>query len=235
MGCCEPARNTSKGRQVFAAASRRGHRARLYRPRTTGGAAERLATPFGSMIMITVPSPRIVVPEKAAMWRSFDDIGLITISSVWNTPSTTTPKIWLPTCSHDNEACGRSRCSIETAGFPSDGQRQQFIAQAQHRRVFDAFDAVLPAADGAHQVRARESCGIAKRSPPASTMSAETIASVSGILIVNVVPGPGADFKSTVPPICSMLARTTSMPTPRPEMLVTCAGSGEARHEDQVA
>ena len=54
-------------------------------------------------------------------------------------------------------------------------------------------------------------------------MSAETIASVSGILIVNVVPAPGVDFRSTVPPICSMLARTTSMPTPRPEMLVIVA------------
>ena len=31
------------------------------------------------------------------------------------------------------------------------------------------------------------------------------------------------DFRSTVPPICSILLRTTSMPTPRPEMLVTFA------------
>ncbi len=62
------------------------------------------ATPFGSTIMITEPSPRIVVPENAAMWRSFDDIGLMTISSVWNTPSTTMPKIWLPTWVDDDEA-----------------------------------------------------------------------------------------------------------------------------------
>ena len=34
-------------------------------------------------------------------------------------------------------------------------------------------------------------CGMAKRSPPASTISAETIASVSGILMVKVVPWPG--------------------------------------------
>ena len=38
--------------------------------------------PFGSMIMITEPSPRMVVPENTAMCRSFDDIGLMTISSV---------------------------------------------------------------------------------------------------------------------------------------------------------
>ncbi len=38
--------------------------------------------PFGSMIMITVPSPRMVVPENTVMCRSRDDSGLITISSV---------------------------------------------------------------------------------------------------------------------------------------------------------
>ena len=62
---------------------------------------------------------------------------------------------------------------------------------------------------------------MAKRSPPASTISAETIASVSGILMVKVVPCAGTDFTSMVPPIWSMLLRTTSMPTPRPETLVT--------------
>ncbi len=55
------------------------------------------AAPFGSMIMITEPSPRMVLPENMAMWRSLLDIGLTTISSVWNTPSTTMPKVWLPT------------------------------------------------------------------------------------------------------------------------------------------
>ena len=32
-----------------------------------------------------------------SMCRSLVDIGLTTISSVWNTPSTTMPKVWLPT------------------------------------------------------------------------------------------------------------------------------------------
>jgi len=49
------------------------------------------------MIMITAPSPRMVLPENMSMWRSLVDIGLTTISSVWNTPSTTMPKVWLPT------------------------------------------------------------------------------------------------------------------------------------------
>ena len=65
------------------------------------------------------------------------------------------------------------------------------------------------------------SCGKAKRSPAISTIRAATIASVSGILITKLVPLPGADTTSTVPPICSILLRTISMPTLRPEMLVT--------------
>ena len=47
------------------------------------------------------------------------------------------------------------------------------------------------------------------------------MASVSGIFILTVVPRPGRLSMSTVPPIFSMLVRTTSMPTPRPEKCVT--------------
>jgi len=35
--------------------------------------------------MITAPSPRMVLPENMSMGRSLVDIGLTTISSVWNT------------------------------------------------------------------------------------------------------------------------------------------------------
>ena len=66
-------------------------------------------------------------------------------------------------------------------------------------------------------------CGMANRSPAHSTISAETIASVSGILMTKVEPLPTALFSSIVPPIFSILVRTTSMPTPRPETLVTAA------------
>ena len=47
------------------------------------------------------------------------------------------------------------------------------------------------------------------------------MASVSGILIEKVEPLPATDFRSTDPPISSMLLRTTSMPTPRPDTFVT--------------
>ncbi len=101
-------------------------------------------------------------------------------------------------------------------------QRQQAIAQAQHRRMPSMISIRVSA------VRARRTssttliCGIAKRSPPPPTISAETMASVSGILIVKVVPLPAhAVAARSVPPIFSMLVLTTSMPTPRPETAVT--------------
>ena len=75
----EPARNTSIDTILSAAA-----------PRTSASSAASSlsnvpiawAMPLGSMIMITEPSPRIVLPENIAMWRSLVDIGLTTISSV---------------------------------------------------------------------------------------------------------------------------------------------------------
>ena len=63
--------------------------------------------------------------------------------------------------------------------------------------------------------------GIAKRSPPLVTVNAGIIANVSGILILTVVPCPSLLCTSTVPPIFSTLVFTTSMPTPRPDTLVT--------------
>ncbi len=54
-------------------------------------------------------------------------------------------------------------------------------------------------------------------------MSAETMARVSGIFMVNSVPAPGSLDRSMVPPMRSMLVLTTSMPTPRPDTAVTAA------------
>lgn len=55
------------------------------------------------------------------------------------------------------------------------------------------------------------------------TSSAGMIASVRGILIRVVVPLPNSLDTSMTPPIFSMFVFTTSMPTPRPETLVTAA------------
>ena len=56
------------------------------------------------------------------------------------------------------------------------------------------------------------------------------MARVSGILTRTVVPWPAVDCTSTVPPIFSTLVFTTSMPTPRPDTLVTfCAVENPGR------
>ncbi len=49
------------------------------------------------------------------------------------------------------------------------------------------------------------------------------MARVSGILMVTDEPSPATDLMSMVPPIWSILVRTTSMPTPRPETEVMAA------------
>ena len=55
------------------------------------------------------------------------------------------------------------------------------------------------------------------------TISAGMMASVSGMRRRSVVPLPGRESSSTLPPMRSTLVRTTSMPTPRPLTLVTAA------------
>src|SRR6185312_9364965 len=55
--------------------------------------------PLGSRIMMTLPSPRMVLPEKAVIWRSSGATGFTTISSASKTRSTSTPKFMAPTCS----------------------------------------------------------------------------------------------------------------------------------------
>ena len=111
------------------------------------------AMPFGSTIMITEPSPRMVLPENMAMWRSLLDIGLTTISSVWNTASTTTPKLWLPTWMTTMKPSSSSTSAVRLGAeqVREAGKRQQLVAQAQHRGVLDAFDAVIAAGARAHQ------------------------------------------------------------------------------------
>ena len=59
--------------------------------------------------------------------------------------------------------------------------------------------------------------------PRTPTMSADMMASVSGILMRKLEPRPSVELTSMVPPIFSTLRRTTSMPTPRPDTAVTCS------------
>ena len=63
--------------------------------------------------------------------------------------------------------------------------------------------------------------GMAKCWPAIETVSAGMMVSVSGTRRVMRVPSPSLLSTSTMPPIRSTFERTTSMPTPRPEMAVT--------------
>ena len=75
--------------------------------------------------------------------------------------------------------------------------------------------------------------GMAKCWLPIDTVSAGMMVSVSGTRSVMRVPAPGLLSTSTMPPMRSTLERTTSMPTPRPEMAVTSLGGRQPGLEDQ--
>ena len=151
--------------------------------------------------MITEPSPRMVLPENIAMWRSLLDIGLTTISSVWNTPSTTMPKVWLPTCVTTMKPL--SGIALSPSSFSRLDRRTSGSSLLRSRSTGASLMRSMRCSDlpCTRTSSTTASCGMAKRSPPASTISAETIASVSGILMVKLVPLPCTDCTSMVPPI----------------------------------
>ena len=101
-------------------------------------------------------------------------------------------------------------------------ERQQLVAQPQHRRVFDPFDRVLAAAGRAHQFKDRK-LGMAKLFAARLHDQRGNDRQRQRYLDGEDRPAPATDFRSIVPPICSTLLRTTFSLTPRPETLVICA------------
>src|SRR6516164_4387558 len=96
FGLGDPARKTSM--DSVAGCSRCDPRSRGSGDCVVCGIPTAWATPLGSRIRITEPSPRMVLPPNTEIRRSLLDIGFTTISSVSETPSTRSPKLWLPTC-----------------------------------------------------------------------------------------------------------------------------------------
>ena len=165
FGCGEPARNSSidstspsSGRAVESPSPRRG----ASRPHPTSFCA----MPFGSMIMITEPSPRMVLPQNIGMCRSLLDIGFTTISSVWKTASTTMPKVWLPTCVTTMKPFSTSL----SAAFVDLEQRAQPDSGSSLLRSRSTAASLMRSMRCSELARTRTSsttasCGIAKRSP----------------------------------------------------------------------
>ena len=82
LSCVEPARKTSSEVACPSALAGRALAASAAAICEVTVEPSARAMPFGSTIMITEPSPRMVLPENMAMWRSLLDIGFTTISSV---------------------------------------------------------------------------------------------------------------------------------------------------------
>ena len=181
------------------------------------------ATPLGSTISTTAPSPRIVLPANIGMCRSFTDIGFTTISSVWKTSSTRMPKRSPPDLRDHHEArLLRPPPGLDCPSRPV----SETIGSSRSRRRSTGAPLMCSTRCAPASTRTSSStatCGRAKRCSPARTIRAATMASVSGILMVKVVPRPAVVAMSIRPPMVSMLVLTTSMPTPRPETEVTAA------------
>ena len=135
------------------------------------------------------------------------------------------PKVWLPTCVTTMKPFSGSarRAVVDLEQLLQVHQRQQLVAQPQHRGVLDALDAVLGIGARAHQFDHRRAAGSQSGRRRLPRSAPRRSPSVSGILMVTEEPSPATDLMSMVPPIWSILVRTTSMPTPRPETEVTAA------------
>ena len=122
---------------------------------------------------------------------------------------------------HDDEGLvGFRRRLPEMQQLLQRDQREETVAQAQHRGVVEALDLVLGILRGAHQLddadlRDRETLGGAFDDERRDDGEGQRDLDDEGR------PLPAALRISIVPPIFSILVRTTSMPTPRPETLVT--------------
>ena len=147
--------------------------------------------PFGSMIMITEPSPRMVLPENIAMWRSLRrhrlDHDFLGVEHAVDDDAES-----LAADLRDDDEAVRSPRRLRRARSTS----LRWISGSSLLRSRSTGVSLMRSMRCSRWRRARtssstESCGMAKRSPPASTISAETIASVSGILMVKLEPGAG--------------------------------------------
>ncbi len=110
---------------------------------------------------------------------------------------------------------------VQGQQFAETGHRQQAVAQAKHFRFADMLDAhagILTHPDEfSHRKLGNGKALVAdahdqRRHDRQCQRNANDEARAS----------PFTALTSTAPPMRSMLLRTTSMPTPRPEMLVTC-------------
>jgi len=154
----------------------------------------------------------MVLPENMSMWRSFVDIGLTTISSVWKTPSTTMPKVWLPTWVTTIEAVlgdPRSNRPSILSSFFRWISGKELVAQPENRGVLDALDAVCSLLGAPHGPVPRPTIAEWPKTVAGGfhDQGPRTMAKVSGILMVTEQPSPATDLMSMVPPIWSILVR----------------------------
>ncbi len=237
-GTPEPARNSSSG---------------TCRPRRSGCASSpgvggspspqmpHLAGRLGDAVGIEDHDHAAVAQDGVArehrMWRRIGATGFTTISSVSNTRSTMMPKVLGADLGHDDE--GVVLVASPSPSVSSSLSRSETSGSSRSRRrrtgaPLMLLDLQLAVRRRAHQLdhadlRDREA--LARAFDDQGRDDGQRQRDLDGEASR---PCPRSERSSTVPPIFSMLVLTTSMPTPRPETLVTCGRGREAGLEDEL-
>ena len=212
----------------------------IARSRTSLTTLALCARPSTSRIRATLPSPMMVAPAKVLMPFSCLLSGLTTISSVSLISSTTSPNCWPSACSTTmltaSPRSGPRDLHLRGFQFPVQiHQRQQSAAQPVDRRAVDHFNALARLlAFQAHQFQQADLRNRIAVAAAGHDQGRDDGQGQGNLHLERWCPRPAWTWTSTVPPIFSMLVFTTSMPTPRPETLVTFSAVEKPGQENQV-
>src|SRR5260221_7756751 len=172
-----------------------------------------------SRIRATRPSPRMVAPATpGTAWRLVSSD--FTTSCCWPTRLSTRSaarRLSTSTTRHSGSGgAGSLAGSLTTSSRRTIGSCSPRTATSEAR-----FTMVRMSFGPGLKASATNSSGMMYCSPPTLTIIPSRTARVSGTWIAITVPSPFTVEIDTLPPRDAILRRTTSMPTPRPERLVT--------------
>ena len=207
-------------RRVFRAARSRAAPRALERAGVRSVAREASAASArrdGSTSRMTRPAPVMVAPANGPTRSRRPPRFLITTSSLPTTSSTATASGRTP----ERTTSTGSRASARPAGRASTRSRRTSSTSSSSTTTRSRSPA-RAISSGRTWMTLRTACmGTAKVSPPARTRRASETMTVRGSLMVIRVPAPSSLCTSISPLSRPTLARTTSMPTPRPDVVVT--------------
>src|SRR5512141_1184084 len=172
-----------------------------------------------SRMRATRPSPRIVAPAMPGTRCRFVSSDFTT-SCCWPIRLSTSSAARRLSTSTTRQR-GSARVASEAGSCTTSSRRTMGRYSPRTATSEGWLTIVLMSPAAGLKASATNSSGMMYCSSATLTIIPSSTASVRGSWIVITVPSPFADEIETLPPSALMLRRTTSMPTPRPERLVT--------------